>query len=192
MTTKTQRKANTALVFNPNRGRTLAVSNPRRRTAKRRSVRRNPVSKSFAAGQSVPRRSNPSTASGLLMAAVAAGIGVSAFDYIASRLLPLSSPLVGTAVKFGGAFLFQSNVGSKVPVLGKYKNDIALVLAVSGMIDLMRAYVFPLVGRAVGSVVAPALPAAPAAGAVVAGGGDGTTAGLYGNSRIPGVWTGVH
>lgn len=190
MATQTQRKANTALVFNPNRGRTLTASNPKKTVKRRVAKRRNPVQKTTVSrSASVPRRSNPSTASGLLMAAVAAGIGVSAFDYIASRLLPVSSPLVGTALKFGGAFAFQSSLGAKVPFLGKYKNDIALVLAVSGAIDLMRMYVFPIVGRAVGSVVAPALPAAPAAGAAVAG-GDGTTAGFPNAARY--VYAGVH
>lgn len=117
----------------------------------------------------VRRRRNPATTQGLLVAAVMAGVGVSIFDVVTARMIPQGSVVVRAGVKLGGAWLFQSRLGSKVPLLGKYKNDIALVLAVAGVMDLMKLYVFPLVSNAVGSVGL--LPA-----------GDDTTGNIYGNS----------
>lgn len=177
-----KRKANTALVHNPSRRLSIGgarKTNPVRR--KRRAVsrrRRNPVVKAVATRRNPVRRRNPSTTSGLLVAAVMAGVGVSVFDVIATRFLPASSPIIRAATKIGGAWLMQSNMGSKVPVLGKYKNDIALVLAVSGVVDLMKLYVFPIVASTAASV-----------GLNLGGGnlvaitdGDDTSAGIYGNA----------
>ena len=126
----------------------------------------------------VRRRRNPSTASGLLVAAVFAGIGVSIFDVVATRVVPQSSALVRAATKLGGAWLFQSSLGNKVPVLGKYRNDIALVLAVSGVVDLMKLYVFPLVGSVAGSV-------GLLNGSPLLSIDDGTTGNIYGNAYSP-------
>ena len=187
MATKTRRKRNTAMVFNP-AGRALSIGgsrrspNParrrRRRSTRRRSVRRraNPIAARSITRRRNPirRRRNPSTASGLLVAAVFAGIGVSIFDVVTQKFVPQSSSLVRAGVKIGGAWLFQSNMGAKVPVLGKYRNDIALVLAVSGVIDLMKLYVFPLVANAAGSLgVAIPLPT------------DDTMGNIYGNAHNP-------
>ena len=103
-----------------------------------------------------------------------AGIGVSLFDAITSRALPQNSALVRAGVKLGGAFLFQSRFGNKVPFLGKYKNDIALVLAVAGVVDVMKLYVLPLVTQTVAQI------------GIFNGGlipaGDDTTQGIYGNA----------
>lgn len=185
MATKTRRKTNTALVLNP-AGRSLSIggsrrTNParrRRRTSSRR--RRNPAAMTTAARRRNPirRRSNPATASGLLVAAAMAGIGVSLFDVATSKFLPGQSALIRAGVKIGGAWLFQSKFGSQVPFFGKYKNDIALVLAVSGVVDLMKLYVFPLVASAAGSVGL-LIPAPDSAG-------DGTTGNLYGNAPVYG------
>lgn len=179
MATK-RRKRNTALVLNP-AGRSLSIGGSRRRNPSRRRRRRavarrrrNPVMvKAVARRRRNPirRRRNPSTASGLLVAAVFAGIGVSIFDVATSRMMPGQSAVVRAGVKLGGAWLFQSRFGSKIPVLGKYKNDIALVLAVSGVVDLMKLYVFPLVASAAGSV-----------GLLIPTMDDETTAGIYGNA----------
>jgi hypothetical protein len=107
-----------------------------------------------------------------------AGIGVSLFDQVTSRLVPQSSAVIRAGVKLGGAWLFQSPLGAKVPVLGKYKNDIALVLAVFGVVDLMNLYVLPVVAGAVSSIGGGSLIAAP----------DDSTAGVYGAQGVP-VWS---
>ena len=112
---------------------------------------------------------------GLLTAAVFAGIGVSLFDVVTSRVVPNSSGLVRTGVKAGGAWAIAT-WGGKFPFLGKYRNEIALVLLTSAAIDLMKLYVFPLVAGAAGSVVG-LIPASSI--------DDGTTGNIYGNSYIP-------
>src|SRR5690606_4535655 len=187
MATKTRRKTSTAMVFNPSRSLAIGGSrtvNPRRRrrrrTVKRRTTsyarrrRRNPATPIVARRRRNPirRRRNPSTASGLLVAAVMAGIGVSIFDLAAQRFAPSQSVMMRAGVKLGGAFLMQSRYGSKIPVLGKYKNDIALVLAVAGVVDLMKLYVFPLVSQVAGNV----------GGMIALPGGDDTTGNIYGNA----------
>jgi hypothetical protein len=99
---------------------------------------------------------------------------------IATKVIPQTSPLVRVGVKFGGAWFFQSSLGSKIPVLGKHKNDIALVLAVAGAVDLMKLYVLPLVSSAVGNLTGGnVLLLAPQA---QVGSGDGTTGNIYGNA----------
>src|SRR4051794_7630654 len=125
-----KRKTKTALVFNPSRS--LSIGGAKRNPARKRKSsrrRRNPVAKRVFARKSNPvrRRRNPSSTTDLLVGAIMAGIGVSIFDVVATRVVPANSALVRAGVKLGGAWLFQSNLGSKVPVLGRYKNDIALV-----------------------------------------------------------------
>ena len=187
MATK-RRKRNTALVLNP-AGRSLSIggsrrTNPARRRRRRRAVgrRRNPVMlKSVARRRRNPirRKRNPITnVTGLVTAAVFAGLGVSLFDVISSRVLPNSAGLMRTGVKAGAAWAI-SNWGNKLPVLGKYRNEIALVLLTSAAIDVMKLYVFPLVAGAAGSVGL-LIPAA-----AVQNAGDGTTGNVYGNSYIP-------
>ncbi|MDI1240383.1 MAG: hypothetical protein PSX80_00505 [bacterium] len=121
----------------------------------------------------IRRRRNPATTSGLLVAAVMAGLGVSLFDVLTTKFVPQQSALVRAGVKLGGAYLFQSKLGNSVPVLGKFKNDIALVLAVSGVVDLMKLYVFPMVANAAGSV------------GLLIPAGDDTTGNIYGNAMNP-------
>jgi hypothetical protein len=160
MATRTKRRTNTSLVINPARSLSIggARKNPvrkRRRAAvthKRR--RRNPVRKVVAMRRnpSVRRRSNPTSVTGLVSIAIMAGIGVSFFDVITSRFVPQSSALVRAGVKLGGAWLFQSNLGNKVPVLAKYRHEIALVLAVAGVTDLMKLYVMPLIAPFASSI----------------------------------------
>ncbi|MDM7920998.1 MAG: hypothetical protein QUS14_01760 [Pyrinomonadaceae bacterium] len=133
--------------------------------------RRNPI-----------RRRNPSSVSGLLVAAVMAGVGVSIFDVVASRFAPQNSALVRSGVKLGGAYAFQT-WGSKVPVLGKYKNEIALVLAVSGVVDLMKLYVFPVVASTAASI-------GLGGGMSQISEGDAQLAGLYGNAAP--AWVGMN
>jgi len=185
----TKRKANTALVHNPSRRLTIGGAkkvNPvrRKRRSSARGRRRNPIAVSSARRRNPVRRSNPATVQGLLVAAVMAGVGVSIFDVIAQRFVPASSGVVRAGVKLGGAWLFQSNLGSKVPVLGKYKNDIALVLAVSGVVDLMKLYVFPVVASTAASF---GLMAGPPV--IQIGAGDETTGNIYGNAHNP-AWIG--
>lgn len=187
MATKT-RKKNTALVFNPARQLSIDGSrsvNPRRNRNKASSKKRNPVIKAESRGKRNPfrRRSNPASTSGLIIAAVMAGVGVSLFDFVAGKIIPASAgALIRTAVKFGGAALFQSNLGAKIPVLGKHKNDIALVLAVAGVIDLMKQFVFPALNSAVAGVGL--IPAPPVSSFDT--GEDETTGNIFGNAVIPG------
>jgi hypothetical protein len=166
------RKTNTALVYNPSRkltvGKTSTQSNP---VKKRRTRRKNPIVTKKVNASSHRRRSsrrrNPTGISGLVAAALVAGIGVSLFDILTTRFLPQGNALVRVGVKLGGAYLFQSAFGSKVPILGKYKNEIALVLAVSGVVDLFHLYAMPLINSATGGFLvtaqAPQMVAVPAA-----------------------------
>lgn len=163
MATKRRRKANTAMVFNP-RGLSIGGRRTVRMTA---SARKNPVRKATVNPRRkrfVRRRKNPASVTGLLTTAIMAGIGVSFFDVIVKNVVPQSSSLVRIGTKFGGAYLFQM-WGGKIPVLGKHKNDIALVLAVSGVVDLVKLYVLPAVAPTINSITGGAvnLLAAPAA-----------------------------
>lgn len=108
------------------------------------------------------------------MAAVFAGLGVSLFDFATSKFLPQQSAVFRAGVKLGGAWLFQSKLGNSVPVLGKYKNDIALVLAVLGVVDLFKLYLFPMVASVAGS-----------AGLLIPAGEGDTTGNIYGNAYNP-------
>jgi len=179
-----KKKAKTAMVFNPTRRLTVgggSKTNPARKRRRRAASRRrsNPVRKAIARRSNpIGRRRNPATTSGLLVAAVMAGVGVSIFDVIASRFAPQNSALVRAGVKLGGAYAFQ-NWGQKLPLLGKYKNDIALVLAVAGVVDLMKLYVFPLVQSTAASV------GLMGSGNVVDVTGDDTTGNIYGNAYSP-------
>jgi hypothetical protein len=188
-----RRKANTALVFNPSRGLSIgsrstgrtsavraknptarkaaAVANPRRRKSRRR--RNNP-------GIFGRRLSNPSSASSLLAAAVMAGIGVTLFDLVAGRVVPAhSTPLVKAGIKLGAALGFQS-LGQKIPVIGRYKDDIALVLAVLGAVDLLRIYALPPVSDAVANFTNGALRLIPAPPAQTQPAAGDTTMSGYG------------
>lgn len=172
------RKPNTAMVFNP-AGRTLTINGSKRRTARRSTKRRNPVAKAIAsnprARRPVSRRHNPSSTSSLFVAAAMAAIGVSIFDAATVRLVPAQSALVRAGIKLGGAFAVQQ-WGAKLPLLGKHKNDIALVLGVAGFIDVMNLYIWPLITSAVSSATSNliAVPAAEPSS-------DQTTAGVYGS-----------
>jgi hypothetical protein len=143
-------KKNTALVHNPTRK--LNVGSTRSNPVKKRKRRKNPtVTKKVNASshrRRSRRRSNPANISGLIAAALVAGIGVSLFDILTTRFLPQTNALVRVGTKLGGAYLFQSSFGNKIPILGKFKNEIALVLAVSGVVDLFQLYVLPVVNSA--------------------------------------------
>ena len=185
----TKRKTKTALVLNP-AGRSLSIggsrrANPSRRRRRRTSAvsrrrRRNPVSAQALTRtrrRSNParrRRRNPATTSGLLVAAVFAGLGVSLFDFATSKFLPQQSAVFRAGVKLGGAWLFQSKLGNSIPILGRYKNDIALVLAVLGVVDLFKLYLFPMVASVAGS-----------AGLLIPAGEGDTTGNIYGNAYNP-------
>lgn len=174
-------KQKTALVYNPSRRLTISGSraNPVKKRIRQRSAgSRSVVKKHNPTLPTVHRRRNPSTASGLLVAAVMAGIGVSIFDLAATRLLPQQSAVIRAGVKLGGAWLFQSNLGSKIPLLSKHKNDIALVLAVAGVVDLMKLYVFPLVSGVTSNLLVAVPAQLPAAS-------DDTTGNIYGNAYSP-------
>jgi len=112
----------------------------------------------------------------LLMASAMAAVGVSIFDILATKLVPQNTALVRVGVKLGGAYLFQS-MGNKIPVLGKYNKEIALVLGVAGCVDLLKMYVFPWVVQVGGGIpgVSQLLGAQPASIA-----SDGTTSDIYG------------
>ena len=176
------RKRNTAMVFNPTRGLSLSGRSSVRKT----TARKNPTRTAAAVKANphilrrrVHRRNNPATASGLLVAAVMAGVGITFFDVISNKLLPASSSaVVRIGVKLGGAWLFQSSMAAKIPVLGKHKNDIALVLAAAAAVDALKLWVLPIVSSAVGNLTGNALllVAPPAQVA------DGTTGNIYGNS----------
>src|SRR3954453_18894986 len=146
MATKTRTRranGNKALVFNPAPGRRLSLNGSRRRrrrhhaaavTHHRRRRRRNPVASLKAVARRrnprrVMRHRNPASMGSLLVASAMAAIGVSFFDIIATKLVPQNTALVRVGVKLGGAYLFQS-MGGKIPFLGKYNKEIALVLGV--------------------------------------------------------------
>lgn len=183
MATRTKRKSNTAMVFNPSRGLSIGGRSTVRKSAAKRTnpVKRTATKTNPRRKRAIRRRNNPASVTGLVVTAVMAGIGVSLFDAIATRVVPQTSSLVRAGVKLGGAWLFQSQLGAKVPVLGKYKNDIALVLAVSGVVDLMKLYVLPVVSSAIGSVV-------PGAAGLLAAPAADDLGNIYGSANSPSNW----
>lgn len=178
-----KRKTKTAMVHNPTRrltvGGGLSKSNPpRKRRRKTTARRRNPVQATASRRRRNPARvNNPATLGGLAVASVMAGFGVTVFDVIASRVAPSSSAMVRTGVKLGGAYLFQT-FGQKLPLLGKYHKDIALVLGVAGVVDLIKLYVFPMVTSGLSNFGL--VGTAPVAEIT-----DGTTGNIYGNAYSP-------
>lgn len=177
-----KRKAKTALVFNPS-GRQLSINGSRSRSkVKRRGKRRNPVAvKAVARRRNPNRKSNPiNSVTALVATAAMAGIGVSLFDVAATYLIPSSSSLVRVGVKAGGAWALNE-YGKRIPVLGAYHKEIALVVLTSAAIDLFKLYLFPVVAKAASSfglaaAPAPVLSAAP---------DDGGVAGFYGEQFTP-------
>lgn len=181
MTRTQKRKTNTALVFNPSRGLSLGGRSRVRKT----SARRNPVKKAAVAkinpSKRRPvrrRRHNPvASVTGLIVTAVMAGIGVSLFDVAATRVIPQTSALVRIGVKLGGAYAIRS-FGRSIPLLGKYKDEIALVLLTSAAVDGMKLYLLPLIAPVLNTVgLLPSGQAVPLVDAP-----DDTTQGLWANS----------
>lgn len=137
-----------ALVHNPGgKARPMAVAatapkkNGKRKTnAAKKAVKVTPKKRKS-------RKSNPAGSIGSLMGGAAmAAAGVIAFDIITSRVLGNGvGAYVKAGVKIGGAALLQSSFGKKIPVLGTYHKDIALVLAVLGAVDLYRLLLAPMV-----------------------------------------------
>lgn len=182
MATARKRKTNTALVVNPRRGLSLGS---RRSVAAKATAKRNPTRPAVTAKSAAdnPRRrrrrrnpastfglriGNPSSITGLVVAATMTAASLTVFDLVASRLFPQNSLMARVGVKLGAAALFQSGIGSKIPFAGKYKNEIALVLAVLGMGDLIKAYVVPPVNQIIGNVTGGALNLLPAPAAAPA------------------------
>ncbi len=169
----TTRKSNVAMVYNPARKLTVGgasrTANPVKKR-KKTTRRSNPAPKKVVNASSHrrrPRRSNPSTILGLFAAALVAGIGVSLFDILTARFLPQSGAIMRMGVKAGGAYLFQSNFGNKIPILGKYKNEIALVLLVSAVVDGFQIWVSPILNQVTGGYLMP-----PRTVQMVAAGGE--------------------
>lgn len=171
------------MVFNP-AGRVLAGgsrSNParrRRRSKARRHHRRNPIAVRAASAtrrrNPIRRRSNPSSVGGLVVASLLTGLGVSLFDVLTTKFLPTGSPWLRIGVKAGGAYAFQTGLGRKLPALGKYSNEIALVLGVSAAVDVLKLVVFPAINPTL-SAVGLQLPTATDAG----------MGNIYGNAYSP-------
>ena len=152
------------MVFNP-AGRSLVGGsriNPRRRrrTATRRrrhhrSRRRNPIMLRATATHRrnpIRRRRNPNTVSGLLVTSIMAGLSITVFDILTAKFVPQSSPILRIGTKLGGAYIFQAGYARRVPVLGKYSNEVALVLGVSAAIDALKLWVLPALAPALNSV----------------------------------------
>lgn len=183
MATKAKRKPNTAMVFNPRRRLSLGGSRQANPVRKRRSNRRrrNPVTKAITRRRNpVRRRSNPITsATQLVIAAVMTALGVSLFDVGMQRLVPQQSAIVRIGVKGGVAWLVNS-YGQKIPVLGKYRSEIALVILTSAVIDGLKLWVFPLVANTAAQFGL----VAPQGQLVGVPDGDDTTGNIWGNSNV--------
>lgn len=182
--TKTRRKPNTALVINPKRGLSLKGRTVRRNARKSNAFRASSVTRAAKANPARRTRrrrvSNPITsATQLIIAAFMGGLGLAAFDVAASKALPTLSPVVRIGVKGGVAFLVSS-YGQKIPILGGYKNEIALLILGSAALDVMKLWLFPMVTQAAAQFGLAAAPAQPQLVAVPhAAANDGTTAGYY-------------
>jgi hypothetical protein len=182
-----KRKANTAarklMVYNPAGGRQINGSRRRKATTTRRK-RRNPatalVARSASRKRNPARRTsvvrNPAGIGGLLIAGLMSAVGVTIIDLVTGKVLPAQSQTTRIVVKLGSAYAVQT-MGSRIPVIGKYNKEIALVLAVAGFVDLLRIYAVPVVNQAIGTVTN-LLPAATQQQLVSAGANDGTTQGI--------------
>lgn len=141
------RKAKTAMVFNPSRGLSLRGRSSVRRSSKARTT--NPTRKIAAKAnprrKTVRRRRNPASTTGLVTAAVMTGVFITFYDVVTNKVMPATSPLIRVATKFGLAAVLQSSWGNKLPVFAKYKNELALVFAVSGVIDGFKLWVLPVI-----------------------------------------------
>jgi len=179
--TTTRRKANTgtAMVFNPNRG--LSVG---RSTVRKSAARKNPVRRIRAAAKvnprrrTVRRRRNPASITGTMVAAFMTAVGVVGFDLAASRIAPANGgAFLRIGVKAGGAYVFQE-FGRKLPIIGKYNTEIALVLGTLAFVDGLRAFVLPWVSQTVSGMTGGNinLISMPQAGA------DSGMGNIYGNS----------
>lgn len=153
-----RKMANTKLakVYNPSRPITAGkptAKNPVKKT----TAKKNPTTKKVVNASShkkkKPRRNNPASIMGLIGAALMVGIGVTIFDVLTARFTPQSTAAWRLGVKAGGAFLFQSSLASKIPVLGKYKNEIALVLGVLTVVDLLKWLVVPQLDQMTGGLL---------------------------------------
>lgn len=105
------------------------------------------------------------------------GVGITFFDVIATKVIPATSPLVRIGAKFGLAAVLQSSWGNKLPVFSKYKNELALVFAVSGVIDGLKLWVLPVIAPYSGGL----LPAGTTTQLIDAPSADGLS-NIYGNS----------
>ena len=183
MTKTTRRKPNTALVYNPSRGLSIGgrstvrkanrSKNPTRRaaapTANPRSRRRARVHHR--------RRRNPASASGWLIASAMTAVGVTFTDLLLNKLPLPTSLFARVGIKLGAAYALQS-YGSKIPVIGKYHTEMALVFGVLGFSDLLRAYVVPTVSSAISGFTGGGLQLVPAPAPAAAPATDGTFAGI--------------
>lgn len=187
----TKRKTNTAMVFNPNRSVGLASRRaPARRASARKSNGRSLALRSAVNPAKKRRRSssvrrNPiQSRSGLIVGAVMAGLGVSLFDVFTTRFLPQTSGVVRIGIKARGAWAIDS-YGAKVPVLGKYRREIALVLLTSAVVDGVKLWLLPTLTQAFPSVQLLVAPNAAQANA------DAGLGNIYGNAPV-GDYTGVY
>lgn len=183
------RRVNTALVLNPNRGLTVGRGSVRK-SASRRS---NPTRRKVAVAARVmnnpkrrrrhARRRNPSSTFGQLTAAALTALGFTGLDIIAGRVLPASQSLWARVIGKVGLGLAVQHFGGSIPLVGKHKNEIALVFFVLGLSDLVRAFVVPPVNQVINQYTGLSLlPPAPAPAAAAS---DGTTQGIvYGGRRF--------
>lgn len=156
-----------ALVKNPSKS-TLSLSggkvtrrrNPSKKITKgkakevatKRKYKRNPVAVT-AIKRRFRARCNPGTVGTVLTTALFAGVGVAAFDYLLTRLLPAPvAPIFRIASK-AGVGLGVATYGAGLPLIGKYNKEIGLVFVTLAVVDGLQTYVMPMVQNTVGGFI---------------------------------------
>lgn len=159
MSTLAKRK-NTRMVINPSRGGVLIGG---RRVSSKATARKNPTARTAAKTnprRRTRRRRNPATfsrslfsnpSSSALVGAMFAGAGFSLLNLGLARVVPSASPVIQIAIKLGAGFLVQS-FGSKVPVLGKYKDGVAFLCFALAAKEAVDMWVLPTVSRTIGQI----------------------------------------
>lgn len=121
--------------------------------SKSKGKKKNPANQPAVGKKKNPnRKPNPDKVTSLFVTAAIAGVAFCGFDALINRVAPGSSATIRAGIKLSGAYAMQT-WGSRIPVIKKYNQEIALVLAVLGFVDIFQLHILPLVNGATGGAL---------------------------------------